>query len=209
MRSADPVAGTTQATRRYCFLQLTCQIKSGMDADETNAVMLTKLVRFGCRLFATATFAALVGCGGSGGGAATEDPKLRALDVQLVDSTPADPAWINGSCVIFAPRLNAVDLLVYWLDPAQSTMTHIGYSMRRCIDGHAEPYVSSWDPFFVQTVWIDVDGDCPTGVSCYWPSSSVIMLDQTAIASRERTADFVDSLLGHELYHAIAGYYHP
>lgn len=151
---------------------------------------------------------AIAGCGG-GGNDAVVDSKLRGLNVHLVDSSSAPPALVDGTCVIFAPRLNALDLLSYWLNPSMSVMTHIGESMMACLDGTARPYVSNWTPFFRQTVWIDDDGDCPVGVSCYWPSSAVIMLDQTEIASKSRAPEFVASLFGHELYHAVAGYYHP
>ncbi len=163
------------------------------------------------RLVTLVLLLVVTGCTESGGTdpAASADAKLRGLDVELVDASPAAPALVNGTCVIFAPRLNAVELLLYWLDPAISAMTHIGASMQQCLSGEAEPYVTSWKAFFGQTVWIDNDGDCPTGVSCYWPGSAVIMLDQATITERERPDDFIASLLGHELYHAVAGYYHP
>lgn len=184
-----------------------------MERTDSLTVACAAINRLCRRLAASGLLLLTAACAGGGGSGGPADvgvePELKGLDVSLVDSSAAAPAWVAGTCVIFAPRLNAVELLVYWLDPALSVMTHIGQSMQDCIDGKAQPYVASWDAFFEQTVWIDRDGDCPNGVSCYWPNSAVIMLDPPAIATRERPEDFIASLLGHELYHAVAGYYHP
>lgn len=138
-----------------------------------------------------------------------DTPDFKRVEVSLVDGPIAPPVSIDGVCVIQAPKLNAVQLLLYWLDPALSVMKHIGNSIERCSRGEATPTVGRWNSFFDTRIDISYRGDCPgTAYSCFL-QPDLIVLDPEAISSKEQPEGFVASLIGHELYHAIAGNYHP
>ena len=156
-------------------------------------------------LIPTAVFVALIaGCG------EPPTPNLpgQRLHVVLVDTAPAPPQMFDGRCLIRAPAVSTEDAYHYNAEPAISTFLQIGESVMQCLDGKAEQIPESWaQPFFEQTLWFNLDGKCPPNVfGCYYPSNPTI--DRSYITDLT-PARAVPTTVGHEVWHAVAGYFHP
>jgi hypothetical protein len=170
------------------------------------------------RTFALALACALLaGCGNAQG---TNDKQLPEADppgapvnLMLSDSEPAPPARVGDVCVVFAPDLPAAEVWYYQLGRVPAVFQHIGDSIRSCMAGTAAPYLGELPAthFYEQLLFINLDGSCPIGASgCYWPLNPTIDRAQTTWALDPAAADAqVSTLVGHEVWHAVAGNYHP
>ncbi len=140
------------------------------------------------------------------------DPVGTPLEIALVDGPEVKPAMVNGICVIFMRLIDPVAARSYWADPALTTLQHLGKSAYECLDGRAAPYLSEVPPaFFRSMMWVDLDGSCPgTASGCYYhlnPRLDNEMIQQK-FAGSPVPLTFLEGLLGHEIYHGVAGHYH-
>ena len=168
------------------------------------------------RFLALAASAVLGACGGGGGGGGdnTADAYAKgvAVTMMLSESAPLPPAMVDGTCVVFTPVLSAQESSEYLSERTRKMFEHIGQSLRTCMDGKALSYLGTLpaSPFFQDTLFINLDGTCPAGASgCYWPGNPTIDRAQTRWPTDPVAADqLVSGLVGHETWHAVAGWYH-
>ena len=162
--------------------------------------------RSGAALLASLLLAA---CGSGGEG---DPPPGVPVKVVLSESTAAPPALVDDYCVVFTERPTAEEVANYNSGRVPDVFNHIGRSVRQCMDGTAQTYLSQLptSTFFKQTLYINMDGTCLPGQSaCYYPGNPTIDLVQTvlslipAIAERQ-----LNMLVGHEVWHAVVGYFH-
>lgn len=157
-----------------------------------------------CCCTASAVTLATAGCSSSD---APAPPGVR-VDLVIVESSHAAPADIDGHCVVFLYRLADDDAAQYQNDPAVSAFRHLGRSVLDCMNGTAYPYLGEApEGYFDARLWINLDGVCPDGfVGCYWPDNPTI--DRAQAFVTDRPPDFEAELLGHEIWHAVAGDFH-
>ena len=155
--------------------------------------------------------AALAACGGSGGGA-IDPPPGEPLKLVLVESSQAPPALVGDECVVFTERPSMSELARYTSGRVPDIFEHVGHSARQCLDGAAQTYLGQLPPqyFFRSTLYINLDGQCPQGAAgCYYPNNPTIDLVQTVLSLiPELARRQLDRLLGHEIWHAVAGSFH-
>jgi hypothetical protein len=127
----------------------------------------------------------------------------------LVEGPPASALIHEGTCVVQTNRLTPDEAYHYGLSPAPDVFRHIGESIAACLDGTATvDYSGGFQPFFRQDLWINYDGVCqPEAVACYYPSNPTI--DRAQAFAVERAEYFEAQLVGHEVWHAVAGRFHP
>jgi hypothetical protein len=168
--------------------------------------------RHACMAGISAFAVLIAACGGGGGGDGIDPPPGEPLKLVLVESSEAPPAMVGDECVVFTENPTAAELASYNSGRVPDVFEHVGHSVRQCMDGIAQPYLSQvpQNHFFRSTLYINLDGKCPQGASgCYYPNNPTIDLIQTvlslipAIAQRQ-----LDRLLGHEVWHAVAGSFH-
>lgn len=152
----------------------------------------------------------MTACGGGAGGVDT--PPGEPLKLVLVESSPAPPAMVAGECVVFTENPTMSELARYNAGRVPEVFEHVGRSARQCMDGVAQTYLSQVPSqhFFRSTLYINLDGHCPQGASgCYYPNNPTIDLTQTVLwLIPELAGRQLDRLLGHEIWHAVAGSYH-
>lgn len=157
---------------------------------------------------------AFVACGGGGGGDAIDPPPGEPVKIALVESTPAPPAIVGDECVVFTEIPSDEEVYRYTQGRVPDIFEQIGASVRQCMDGEAQPYLSQVPErqlFFRDTLYINLDGSCPPNSSgCYYPNNPTIDLLQTVLSLIPAIARIqLDRLLGHEIWHAVAGSFHP
>lgn len=152
----------------------------------------------------------LVACGGGDEG---EPPPGVPVQLVLVESTAAPPAQIDGQCVVFTERPQAQELSNYQWGRVPAVFEQVGSSVRRCMEGDAASYLSALPTtvFFEQQLFINLDGRCPPGYSgCYYPDNPTVDLLQTVLSLIPAVAErHLDMLVGHEIWHAVDGHFHP
>jgi hypothetical protein len=89
---------------------------------------------------------------------------------------------------------------------------HVGRSARQCMDGTAQTWLGQLPQqyFFRSMLYINLDGRCPQGAAgCYYPNNPTVDLAQTALSLIPEIAQRqIDRVLGHEIWHAVAGSFH-
>lgn len=151
----------------------------------------------------------VVACGGGGGA----PPPGVPVNLILAESTSAPPALVNGQCVVFTERPQADELSNFQSGRVPAVFEHVGLSVRSCMDGNAATYLSAAPDsiFFEQRLFINLDGTCPQGYSgCYYPGNPTVDLLQTVFSLIPSIAErHLNMLVGHEVWHAVAGHFHP
>jgi hypothetical protein len=171
------------------------------------------LLRRGRLLLVSCVAVVVAACGGGGGGDADIDPPPgEPLKLVLVESSEAPPALVGDECVVFTERPSMSELARYTSGRVPDIFEHVGRSARQCLDGAAQTYLGQLPPqyFFRSTLYINRDGQCPQGASgCYYPNNPTIDLIQTVLSLVPEIARRqLDRLLGHEIWHAVAGSFH-
>jgi hypothetical protein len=165
---------------------------------------------------------ALAACsvGGNGGqGSATDyvsvdhAPTGTPVKLALVDSpAPALPAQSGDTCVVYTLRPTADQAWNYTVAPVPDIFAWIGGSIRMCMAGTAQAASGNVPASFYQaTLYIDLNGSCPAGDgACYYPLNPTVDQAQTHWSSDAAAADWqLDNAVGHEVWHAVAGNFHP
>lgn len=176
------------------------------------------LKRFGPRgwrrfcALAVGTLLAACGGGGSDGNTTKAFSTGVPVTMMLTESAPLAPAMVDGTCVVFTPILSAEESSHYLAEAVRHVFEHIGESIRTCMDGDALSYLGTLPAshFFQDTLFINLDGTCPAGSSgCYWPGNPTVDRAQTHWPTDPVAADkLLSGLVGHEVWHAVAGFYH-
>lgn len=133
----------------------------------------------------------------------------QRVDLVIVEASEAEPASVDGRCVVFMPKIPAEAAFNYTEEPTVSWFRHLGYSVIDCLEDRASLYLTQHaQPFFDSPLWINRDGTCPPGaVGCYYPSNPTI--DRVQAQIEDRHEHYEAQLIGHEIWHAVAGRYHP
>jgi hypothetical protein len=155
----------------------------------------------------------MTACGGGGSpadalaaGAAVTG---KYLDVVMVQATSANPALVNGTCVIFTPMPGLLELVPTVDELNYPVFRHIGQGIQDCLAGRALPYISQIpsNSFFHQMLNYDLNGQCSASwaVGCF--GSGLVHVVTSVIPSRVVSGtsawdDYVSTILGHETWHA-------
>ncbi len=120
---------------------------------------------------------------------------------------------VGDECVVFTEVPSADEAARYTQGRVPDIFEQIGASIRRCMDGEAESYLAQVPEqllFYRDTLYINLDGTCPPNSSgCYYPNNPTIDLLQTVLSLIPSIARIqLDRLLGHEVWHAVAGSFH-
>ena len=174
--------------------------------------MLHRSSQFRSACFGTLLTLVLTACGGGSPDDALVPMSTatgKNLDVVLVEASNANPALVNGSCVIFTPKPGLLELVLTIDELNFPVFRHIGQGIQDCLAGRALPYISQIpsNAFFHQTLNYDLDGQCSASwaVGCF--GSSLIHVVISMIPSRivpgtPAWNDYVAAVLGHETWHA-------
>jgi hypothetical protein len=151
----------------------------------------------------------LAGCSGSDG----PTPVGVPVKVLLSEGTPAPPALVNGECVVFTVHPTAEQVYAYQTAPVPDIFAHIGDSIRQCMSGTAQPYLGDIPQsyFYRATLYFNLNGSCPPHSSgCYYPNNPTVDQIQTHWLPTAAQADWqLSAIIGHEVWHAVAGSFHP
>ena len=150
-------------------------------------------------------------CGGGGGGDGQPPPGVP-VKLVLSESSAAPPAQVGEYCVVFTERPATGELLSYLTGRVPAVFRHVGRSVRQCMDGTAQPYLSQLPAsrFFSDTLYINLDGQCPPHASgCYYDNNPTVDLVQTVFSLLPEVAEQqLNALIGHEIWHAVDGWFH-
>lgn len=174
------------------------------------------------RLAALLVLMVLAGCSVGGGGNAAQDadyvtanrtPTGTPVKMALVDSgTPALPALAGDTCVVYMTRPSADQVWTYLVAPVPDIFAWLGGSIRYCMAGQVQAALGDVPAsFYSATLYIDTDGHCPAGDgACYYPNNPTVDQTQTPLSSDPDTAQWqLNNAVGHEVWHAVAGNFHP
>jgi len=158
--------------------------------------------------------------GGNQGSASSADyidvsraPTGMPVKLALVDSSsPALPAQLGDTCVVYTRHPTADEVWNYTVAPVPDIFAWIGGSIRMCMAATA-PAGTGGIPagFYQATLYIELNGSCPAGDgACYYPLNPTVDPAQTQWSGDAATADWqLDNAVGHEVWHAVAGNFHP
>ncbi len=175
-------------------------------------------------VLAVATFA-VYGCGQGGSDGVrdlAQEMGWDGLAVKVVDvGYLAEPGLFDGICVIGIQPPDAVELSgTIWPDQAP-VFRHIGESVDQCLTGAAASVFSlpSYSQVYLdQYIHIDFDADeedCGAQIvgGCYlaWADLAVILPERLSeLVSKEVSYDALEAVVvGHEIWHMVAGDFHP
>lgn len=155
----------------------------------------------------------LTACGGGGSPSDALAPGLavtgKYLDVVMVTASSANPALVNGSCVIFTPMPGILELVPAVDELNYPVFRHIGQGIQDCLAGRAQPYISQVpsNAFFHQLLNYDLNGQCTASLAVGCFGSGLIhvvigMIPSRVVPNTPAWDDYVSTVLGHETWHA-------
>ena len=142
---------------------------------------------------------------------------LKILEVGYL----AEPGMLAGFCIIGIQNPGPEELAgAIWPDSAP-VFAHIGESVNRCLSGAVEELAylpSNYKVYLDQLVRIDYNAeadDCGAQMvgGCYleWADLAVVLPERLSdLVSKDVTYDALEAVVvGHEIWHMVAGDFHP